>query len=809
MKTLKKFYFIFILLVCCLFYLVACSEEKPAFTIEIENSIFQVGQDTFVTISSDIEVEWASSDKSIAVVDEYGVITFKAAGTVTITATNVNDPSQTNSVEITVVNSSVTNIIINGDKTGSVGETLTFTYKLEPKKCESEVLWETENSDLVDINQNGEIKLLAEGIATIKVTALDDLAFSTTFQIGIFDYSKIIVDQGMTYEIGETVTYEGKNYYAGFTYVTTIKEAIDAADENATIYVLKGTYSETINIKKNGLKIYGVNHKDGSFDAGSVNDTVIEKVFVIGTDVKDVEVKGLTFVKEAVILLYGNNENLLIANNKFLSLDKGEDTWYSYKGDACIKFVADDKESNDITIINNYFKDIKVHGVALYKYKNLKITNNVFENYKFDAIREYNGESLSSGQLLIRNNQFIDGGYNAVYFNYYGAKAASYEKIIAIYDNTFKNIGKTINGEDYYAINFNEFNGGSVSISVKYNTFEGCNNAINFNANERTQLHKYLNAYVNYNSFINSNVNYLVNNKLTNTVVNFDNNAILKSDKTSLTNANQYCVGSTNPTTTLISLSELESSVKVYGKNSLNVDAETSFIIEDKTVHWISSNTSVVSIDSKGNAKGLKEGSATLKAYENGNLIAEVDVDVFASLNIDYASLLVTIALGEEGYVEGSNNYTKYGVWYGEKYGKEFQYGAWCAMFVSWCANQANISTDIIPEYASCTAGQGWFTSRNAFGKSGEYTPKTGDIIFFSSNGANSGPTHTGIVVKVENGTVYTIEGNTSNKCAQRKYALGYYTITGYGIPNYPVYTGEKVDFDISSSTDGAGQTTQ
>ena len=58
------------------------------------------------------------------------------------------------------------------------------------------------------------------------------------------------------------------------------------------------------------------------------------------------------------------------------------------------------------TIINNYFRDIKVHGVALYKYKNLKITNNVFENYKFDAIREYNGESLSSGQLLIRNNQF-------------------------------------------------------------------------------------------------------------------------------------------------------------------------------------------------------------------------------------------------------------------------------------------------------------------------------------------------------------------------------------------------------------------
>jgi hypothetical protein len=40
-------------------------------------------------------------------------------------------------------------------------------------------------------------------------------------------------------------------------------------------------------------------------------------------------------------------------------------------------------------------------------------------------------------------------------------------------------------------------------------------------------------------------------------------------------------------------------------------------------------------------------------------------------------------------------------------------------------------------------------------------------------------------VEKVENGRVYTIEGNTSDSCAERSYPIGYYEILGYGIPAY------------------------
>ena len=40
-------------------------------------------------------------------------------------------------------------------------------------------------------------------------------------------------------------------------------------------------------------------------------------------------------------------------------------------------------------------------------------------------------------------------------------------------------------------------------------------------------------------------------------------------------------------------------------------------------------------------------------------------------------------------------------------------------------------------------------------------------------------------VEKCENGTVYTVEGNSGDACKQRQYAVGSSNIYGYGIPAY------------------------
>ncbi|MBQ9414483.1 MAG: CHAP domain-containing protein, partial [Clostridia bacterium] len=168
----------------------------------------------------------------------------------------------------------------------------------------------------------------------------------------------------------------------------------------------------------------------------------------------------------------------------------------------------------------------------------------------------------------------------------------------------------------------------------------------------------------------------------------------------------------------------------------------------------------------------------------------------------DQAADIVAVAKTQIGYHEGSlagttsgsNNYTKYGVWYDKKYdvgNGSFSYGAWCAMFVSWCADQAGIPADIVYPHAYCPYGVTWYKNHNIWkDRSSGYVPKAGDIIYFQSSGSAS---HIGIVTGCNGSTVYTVEGNTSsatydpegNVCADKSYALSNTRIMGYGTPNY------------------------
>ena len=58
---------------------------------------------------------------------------------------------------------------------------------------------------------------------------------------------------------------------------------------------------------------------------------------------------------------------------------------------------------------------------------------------------------------------------------------------------------------------------------------------------------------------------------------------------------------------------------------------------------------------------------------------------------------------------------------------------------------------------------------------------KHGDIIFFDWADSNDGKAdHVGIVEKVENGKVYTVEGNsTGDTCRQKEYSIDSRVILG------------------------------
>lgn len=143
---------------------------------------------------------------------------------------------------------------------------------------------------------------------------------------------------------------------------------------------------------------------------------------------------------------------------------------------------------------------------------------------------------------------------------------------------------------------------------------------------------------------------------------------------------------------------------------------------------------------------------------------------------------IVAVALSQVGSVGGR----PYWSWYGFNSRVE-----WCACFVSWCANECGyIETGIIPKYASCVNGVQWFKDRGQW-LDGSAEPLPGMIIFYDwgkqgQSGQQDGRAdHTGIVWKVENGYVYTIEGNLSDKCTTSRRPIGEYQILGYGAPEY------------------------
>ena len=88
---------------------------------------------------------------------------------------------------------------------------------------------------------------------------------------------------------------------------------------------------------------------------------------------------------------------------------------------------------------------------------------------------------------------------------------------------------------------------------------------------------------------------------------------------------------------------------------------------------------------------------------------------------------------------------------------------------------------------AGCGFSAGFYRQNNAWSK----TPQRGSQIFYGSVGNES---HTGIVVKVEDTHIWTVEGNTGGGTGQvqKKKVPRSANIAGYGIPNWKLATKEN-----------------
>jgi hypothetical protein len=121
------------------------------------------------------------------------------------------------------------------------------------------------------------------------------------------------------------------------------------------------------------------------------------------------------------------------------------------------------------------------------------------------------------------------------------------------------------------------------------------------------------------------------------------------------------------------------------------------------------------------------------------------------------ADQVIAIAKSQVGTKEVPVNKTKYGKWFG------LDGQPWCAMFVSWCFDQAGVIKLINQSskgYAGCESFEAWAKGKGLTVPVAQV--QAGDILLFDFNHAGKSE-HTGLALGYNKNThlIDTVEGNT------------------------------------------------
>lgn len=152
--------------------------------------------------------------------------------------------------------------------------------------------------------------------------------------------------------------------------------------------------------------------------------------------------------------------------------------------------------------------------------------------------------------------------------------------------------------------------------------------------------------------------------------------------------------------------------------------------------------------------------------------------------------------VGSGGYIDDNSSNDTYSLWYcktPEGTGSYFPgwdaSTPWCGCFISWAVAQVEGYTPThFQKFANVDAAWSIFKDASpSLTRDRSYTAIPGDLIFFSWDNDKARLEHVGAVLYVDSsrGYIYTIEGNSSNRVALRRYPINDPDIVGYGVLNW------------------------
>lgn len=153
------------------------------------------------------ELEWKSSDTSVATVDEYGYVTFVGAGTAIITVEPKLNPLFVPAAKCTVTLSQrATALSITNALTMEAGETKTVDVLVSPNNATTTIKWTSTNTSVATVDSKGKVTAVAPGVAYIVATTDDGLIDQCTVTVTQKASGIVLSVYNLRVAVGETYT---------------------------------------------------------------------------------------------------------------------------------------------------------------------------------------------------------------------------------------------------------------------------------------------------------------------------------------------------------------------------------------------------------------------------------------------------------------------------------------------------------------------------------------------------------------------------------------------------------------------------
>ncbi len=190
-------------------------EEVAVTSITITNLIDELARfDTHELVwelnpsnAANKEVKFSSSDETVAVVDENGIITALSCGTVTITITSLSSTGASTTVSFNVYEPDHFEVSYETNSYVTVGNEVKLLAEYEKKdNTNATIVWSSLNNDIATVN-SGVVKGLKAGQATIRASVSNDI---------YFDFVVTVLDNNIANEIQFIINSHQSNVFTRY-----------------------------------------------------------------------------------------------------------------------------------------------------------------------------------------------------------------------------------------------------------------------------------------------------------------------------------------------------------------------------------------------------------------------------------------------------------------------------------------------------------------------------------------------------------------------------------------------------------------